>query len=128
VTSFNAALDNARSTTVGLTSGVVMSFNGDRSVGATITTTLLSAGEQLNIAQNPVRVAPLIISFAEQLSEIEVYDFGGRRVRRLTAPAADRQVRWDLRTDDGRAVANGAYVMILRFPSGVVRRQIFVVR
>jgi hypothetical protein len=128
VTTFTASLDDARSMTTGLSSGVSMSFNGDRAVGAAITTTLLEPGELLNIAQNPVRLAPLIINFAEELRAIEVYDFGGRRVRLLTAPPAERSVRWDLTTDDGRRVANGTYVMILRFPSGVVRRQIFVVR
>ena len=128
VTTFTASLDEARSMTIGLVSGVSMSFKGDRSVGAVITTTVLTPGELLSIAQNPVRLAPLIISYAEELRAIEVYDFGGRRVRVLTAPPADRSIRWDLTTDDGRRVANGAYVMILRFPSGVVKRQIFVVR
>ena len=127
-TTFSASLDYARSMTVGLTSGVGMSFSGQRSVGASVVTSVLSPGEELNITQNPVRSAPLIINFAQAVSSIEFYDFSGRRVRVLRPPLADRNIHWDLTSDRGQPVANGAYIMILRLPSGVIRRQIFVVR
>ena len=127
-TTFTASLDNGQSTTVGLTSGVSMTFAGTPEPGSVVTTTLMQAGERYNLSQNPVRATPLIINFGEATTAVEVFDFGGRLVRRLTLDPADRRVEWDMRTDDGRQVANGTYVLLIRFPSGTIRRQLFVVR
>jgi hypothetical protein len=127
-TTFTASLDSDRSATVGLTSQATMTFAGTPEPGSIVTTTLMQTGERYNLSQNPVRVTPLIINLGEATTAIEVYDFGGRLVRRLTLDPADRRVEWDMRTEDGRQVANGTYVLLIRFPSGTIRRQLFVVR
>ena len=129
-TTFTASLDNALSTTVGLTSGEEISFAGTPGLGRTVTTTLLQAGEPYNLSQNPVRSTPLIINLGEdpRATAIEIFDFGGRLVRRISVAPADGSVRWDLTREDGRPVANGAYVLLIHFPTGPVRRQLFVVR
>jgi subtilisin family serine protease len=127
-TSFTASVDNDRSMTVGLTSGQMMSFGGGREAGSTVTTTLLQSGERYNLSQNPVRVTPLIINLGETATAIEVYDFRARLVWKTALAAEARSVRWDLATEGGGQLANGAYILLIRFPSGAVRRQLFVVR
>ena len=46
-----------------------------------------------------------------------IYDIGGRVVRHLAErayPAGTHTARWDLRDDQGRAVARGVYFVRLR--------------
>ena len=91
-------------------------------------TTLLAANEQLNLTQNPVRHAPLILNF-QPARRIDIYDFTGRLTKRFTPALSDVRAEWDLRNSSGAAVANGAYIIMLELQSGdIVRQKLFIVR
>lgn len=63
--------------------------------------------------------------------EILVFDLAGRQVRSLQrgpAVAGRSRVEWDLRTDDGAAVAPGAYFVRFRLGAVVEKRTLIVKR
>jgi len=65
---------------------------------------------------------------AEAEARLEVYDLGGRVVRRLVAerlPAGERSLQWDGRDPAGRRVASGIY--LLRLSAGAEARSARVV-
>jgi hypothetical protein len=127
-TVFSAEPRLESSTTTGARTGAVVTLTGLALGRSTLTTTLLARDERYNLSQNPVRSAPLIINFSEQARAIVIYDFAGRPVRRFVPLAAERSVRWDLRSDGGAEIAAGAYIVYLDLPSGVIKRKVFVVR
>ncbi|HXE57573.1 MAG TPA: S8 family serine peptidase [Gemmatimonadales bacterium] len=111
--------------TVGLATGRRVAFSG-KDARATVRTTVLAADERINLSENPVRRAELTINFPETARSIELYDFGGRRIRRLAPAPEDRSARWDLRDARGGRVAPGAYLLVVDLASGPVRRTVFV--
>ncbi len=122
-----ATLLAEQSTATGVRSGATVTFAGQGTGPAFARTTVLSADERFEINQNPVRRSPLIMNYPTA-RRIEVYDFAGRLVRRFAIPAGSARTTWDLTNDGGRAVANGAYVIVADLGDQVVRRKLFVVR
>lgn len=62
---------------------------------------------------------------------VEVFDLGGRRVRRLAAGAAAsgvRRILWDGRSDDGRPVATGTYLGQVRIGTRVASARITILK
>jgi len=62
---------------------------------------------------------------------ISVYDIAGRKVRALTSrerPSGEHEIRWNGRSDDGRAVASGTYFLLLEAGGEVETRKVNVVR
>ena len=113
----------------GTVSGAMLALGGDGAVpAAPVRTTVLASDERVNLSQNPGRAGRLVVSYDEMLQRATVYDFAGRQVRALPVVAEARRVEWDLRTDGGSPVANGAYVLVLELPHGTVRRTLFVAR
>ena len=55
--------------------------------------------------------------------EVTMYDMRGERVRRLSAagPGTRFDLEWDLRTDDGEDVRNGAYLAVIEIDFGSSR-------
>ena len=85
--------------------------------------------EAVNLSSNPVRGDRLIINYAERPRSIAVYALTGERVRALgDDEIGELSAVWDLRTDGGSPVANGAYILALEFPGGRELRKIFVLR
>ncbi len=125
---FSAELVADASTTVGARTGTTTTLSGLVLAQGSVATTVLQAGEMVNLSQNPVRTAPLVINFAEAARGVSIYDFAGRRIRRFVPAADARSVRWELDTDQGTAVGPGAYIVHIDLPSGAIRRKIFVAR
>ncbi|MBD3222017.1 T9SS type A sorting domain-containing protein, partial [bacterium] len=63
--------------------------------------------------------------------KVEIYDLRGRVVRTLldeSRAAGQHHVRWDGRSDGGRGVASGTYLVCVRGAEVVVRQKISLVR
>ncbi len=127
-TVFTGTLLPDSSETSGLRSALTVSLDGAVVSGPQVRTSLMAAGERLNLSQNPVRSAPLVVNFGGVARRLTIFDFSGKRVASFAPAAADRDVRWDLRTSGGDLVANGAYVLVAELATGTVRRTIFVAR
>jgi hypothetical protein len=127
---FGGAIAPDQIHTQALYSGLVdhQALAGALSSGS-VTTSLLGAGEAINISENPVRGSSVTINFAGSPRRVAIYSFSGERVREFTAPASGSVV-WDLTTDDGRSVVNGVYVVVIDLGGGasVVRRRLYVAR
>ncbi|HWO88753.1 MAG TPA: M14 family metallopeptidase [Gemmatimonadales bacterium] len=87
----------------------------------------------LEINANPVRAAPLVVMWEPAPSlgtaRVEVHSMLGTRVRRAEIPADPGRWDWDLLTDSGSPVANGAYfVVVSRGDGRRMRRRVFVAR
>lgn len=91
-------------------------------------TSVLEAGERVNLSENPVRGASLTINYDVRPRAAALYGITGRRVRDLGAVLGDASATWDLRNDRGSPVASGAYYLVIEFPGERVIRKIFVVR
>lgn len=118
----------ATSIALGRRSGASVNFAGEWVTGTVARTTLLAADEQLNLTQNPVRRSPLIFNFQPTRS-IDIYDFAGRRVRRVTPAVGEVRWEWNLTSENGTPIANGVYVIVTQLQSGaVLRRKLFVAR
>jgi hypothetical protein len=114
---------------LGSRSGTLLALGeGALAPAVPVRTTVLAEGERVTLAQNPVRSGPLVVSFGEPMLRATVYDFAGRRVREIDVADEARRLEWDLRNDGGAAVANGAYLLVLDFVGGAVRRTLFVAR
>ena len=114
---------------LGTRSGALLAIGDDAVAPAVpVRTTVLAEGERVSLAQNPVRAGPLVVSFASAMRSAAVYDFAGRRIRTIEVPADARRLEWDLRSDTGAQVANGAYVLVLELAGGTERRTLFVAR
>jgi type VI secretion system Hcp family effector len=63
--------------------------------------------------------------------ELSIFDIGGRRIRELfsaTTPKSHLEVPWDGRDSRGRAVANGVYIVRLKWPEGSETRRLTIAR
>jgi len=63
--------------------------------------------------------------------EVAVYDVQGRRVRQLvneSLPPGSYSVRWDGRSDEGRSVASGVYVSMLKSQGSVLTGKMVLIR
>ena len=91
---------------------------------------MLVQGEAFNISQNPVRVSPGVIRFAQAPRRVDLYDFAGKRVRSFHSTDFDdaTTIRWNLQAEGGGNVVNGVYLLVADLPSGVMRRKVFIVR
>jgi subtilisin family serine protease len=90
--------------------------------------TVLRPDEVFNLTQNPIRTAPVIMSFRERPSIAAVYTLAGRRVVDLTTrlePGGTR-LEWDLRNDAGARIAPGVYLAVFRIGETTLRERLFV--
>ena len=79
---------------------------------------------------NPETSIPYSISTHGHVA-IRIYDISGRVVRTLVhavKPAGTYTVRWDGRTDDGRQVAPGLYLVELRSQQRVATQKLVLSR
>jgi hypothetical protein len=61
--------------------------------------------------------------------DIDVYTIAGRRAARIHASNTGGSLHWDARSDDGRELASGVYLCVIRAPSGEqVTRKVVIVR
>jgi subtilisin family serine protease len=127
---FSARYLPGETRTLGTLSGARDRFQGPVAVveSGERTTSLLEPGERFTLSANPVRAAPLVISYAARPRAAAVYSIAGQRVRDLGSAMGEGSVEWDLRNDQGVAVASGAYYLVLEFPGERVVRKLFVVR
>ncbi|MEN8373993.1 MAG: S8 family serine peptidase [Gemmatimonadota bacterium] len=91
---------------------------------------LLAEEEEVALSANPVRTDRLVVNYSERPRSVAIFSAAGRRVRALD-PQPDPgpgRLEWDLRDDDGRPVANGAYFLFVDLPGGPVRRTVYVLR
>lgn len=86
-------------------------------------------GESVSLSENPVRHDRLVIHYAERPRSVTVFALTGSRVRGFTdREIGDFATVWDLRTDGGRLVANGAYILAVEFTHGRNLHKLFVLR
>ncbi len=81
-------------------------------------------GAGLMVRPNPV-TAGAVLSWPGAARALEVFDAGGRLVRRFERPAGTTAV-WDRCDGSGRRVAPGVYLVRLESESGTVARQLIV--
>jgi hypothetical protein len=92
-------------------------------------TTVLHAGEQLNLSQNPVRFAPLVINYESRPTAVSIFTAAGTRVRVLSGPQLEEgRASWDLNNDRGDPVASGVYLLVIEAPTGRILRKLIVAR
>ncbi len=90
---------------------------------------LAGAGEPVNLSANPVRGDALVINYPEPPRSIAVYTLIAERVRSFgPSEIGPLNTIWPLDTDDGGAVANGAYVLVVELEDRRVVRKLFVAR
>jgi len=82
---------------------------------------------------NSATVIPVIVpqDNTQGRVEISVYDIQGRRIRQLlneTIPPGSYMIRWDGRSDQGRSVASGIYVSILKARGSVQTQRMVLIR
>jgi len=99
--------------------------------GHPIPTTLLLPGELLVLSENPIRSGRLVLNFRNRPRSVAaVYTLSGRRVvdflPRLTD--GDRRLEWDLRNEQGGAVAPGVYVLVFDVGDRIERQRLIVHR
>lgn len=125
---FGGAIEPSRIHTHALYSGLAdhQAIQGPLSSGS-VTTSLLSSGEPLNISENPVRGGSVVFNYAAAPRRIAVYTFAGDRVWEFANPPTGSVV-WDLTTDAGRRVVNGVYVVTVDLGGSVIRRRLYVAR
>jgi hypothetical protein len=85
----------------------------------------------VEISANPVTVAPVTLRWplGSGAARVDIYSLSGTRIAGATlAPDPGRWV-WDLTTDAGRDVANGAYGIVITLGDGTrIRRRLLVAR
>ena len=82
---------------------------------------------------NSATVIPVIVpqDNTQGRVEISVYDIQGRRIRQLLnepIPPGSYMIRWDGRSDQGRSVASGVYVSILKARGSVQTAKMVLIR
>ncbi len=82
---------------------------------------------------NSTTVIPVIIPRENDHGRVEiaVYDVQGRRVRQLVnepLPPGSYLVRWDGRSDEGRSVASGVYISMLRAQGSLQTGKMVLIR
>jgi hypothetical protein len=82
---------------------------------------------------NSATVIPLVVPQGNDpgLVDLAVYDIQGRRIKRLVnehLPPGSYLVRWDGKSDDGRSIASGVYVSMLKAQGLVQTAKMVVIR
>jgi subtilisin family serine protease len=115
--------------------GVLTRVQDRVDVGAPVTSepfqiTVLRADEVFNLTQNPIRTAPVIMSFRERPRVAAIYTLGGRRVVDLTGrlDASGHRLEWDLTNDAGARVAPGVYLAVFQVGDTTIRERLIVTR
>ncbi len=80
---------------------------------------------RLDVLPNPARGAVRFELGTRDVSEVSVYDVGGRRVRRLSGTDS---VVWDGRDDSGRAAPAGVYLAVARRGGTFASRSFILLR
>lgn len=96
---------------------------------STVALDSLAAPLALEVSENPVRSGQVVISWPAGTGapRLGVYTFSGSRLLQATLNPGATEYAWDL-TAGGRAVINGAYLVILELDGRVRRRRLFVTR
>lgn len=94
-------------------------------------TALLPAPLQLGIFPNPMRQSGTISYVLKQSEpmELAVYDLKGRKVsslRQQYQAAGEHSIAWDVRSDEGKALANGIYFLRLTAGDQSTTRKLMV--
>jgi hypothetical protein len=80
---------------------------------------------------NPAR-SSVALSYESRapIDDCEVFDTGGRLVRRLDTPGdltpGEHEITWDLRSTSGRRVPAGLYFIRVDSPTGTEARKLLV--
>jgi hypothetical protein len=82
---------------------------------------------------NSATVIPVIVPQGNDPGRVDiaVYDIQGRRIRQLVnehLPPGSYLVRWDGRSDDGRPIASGVYVSMLKAQGSVQTEKMVLIR
>ena len=94
-----------------------------------VRSTVLGQEEMLTLSENPVRAPAVIFNFRTRPSIASVFTISGRLVADLTHAIDDEdRVVWDLRNDEGSAIAPGVYLIIFRVDNVVFRQKLMVLR
>jgi hypothetical protein len=90
---------------------------------------VLASPATLDVSENPVRSTQVVMSWPAGTGapRLGVYTFTGSRLLQATLPPGATEYAWDL-TAAGRAVPNGAYLVVLELDGRVLRRRLFVTR
>jgi subtilisin family serine protease len=133
---FEATFAPSELHTLGATTGEVDRIEaGLVAVGSgAATTTVLDETELLTLSANPVRAGEVTFNFAQPPAAAAVYTITGRRVLDLCrldaavcSPATGPTfIRWDLRNDEGEAVAPGVYLLIFNVEGQVFREKLMI--
>ncbi len=89
------------------------------------------AAAGITVSDNPVRTPPVTLSWPAGAASVRVVIFTqlGTRILDATLPSDPGQYAWDLRTQGGDPVANGAYLVVVTRSDGVrYRRRLLVAR
>jgi hypothetical protein len=83
----------------------------------------------LEVSENPVRGSQVVISWpaGTGASRLGIYSFTGARLLQTSLGPGATEYAWDL-SAGGRAVTNGAYLVVLELDGRVLRRRLFVTR
>jgi hypothetical protein len=83
----------------------------------------------LEVSENPVRGSQVVISWPAGTGapRLGIYSFTGARLLQTSLGPGATEYAWDL-SAGGRAVTNGAYLVVLELDGRVLRRRLFVTR
>ena len=83
----------------------------------------------LEVSENPVRGSQVVISWPAGMGapRLGIYSFTGARLLQTSLGPGATEYAWDL-SAGGRAVTNGAYLVVLELDGRVLRRRLFVTR
>jgi subtilisin family serine protease len=88
-------------------------------------TTVLAADELLSFSENPVLCPAVVFNFAEPPTTAAIYTLAGRRLIGFPTRGAMR-VEWDLRNQDGGAIAPGVYLVVFTVRGQLFREKLLV--
>jgi len=86
---------------------------------------------QVEVSANPVRTAPVTLRWLPGTgsARVTVFSVTGTRIAGTSLTTDPGRWQWDLTTDEGRPVANGAYFVVVTLDNGtVMRRRLLVAR
>jgi hypothetical protein len=135
---FQAELDPSSIHTLGTRSGEIDRIDPDIVAveSGVAETTLLDGEAILSFSENPVRDNDVVFNFAESPTTAAVYTLAGRRVIDLCTRdgltcdggSANARVHWDLRNDEGTAIAPGIYLIVFRVAGQTFRERLMILR
>ena len=125
--SFQATFVPGETLSVGLTSGQpnVLSVAPTPLESGPAGTTVLAADELLSFSENPVLCPVVVFNFAEPPTTAAIYTLGGRRLIGFPTGGGVR-VEWDLRNQDGSAIAPGVYLVVFTVRGQQFREKLLV--